>query len=65
LRNEKTYEFLFLATIFDPDVWFASLVDDFEGEVLEVGLHFGIGKFATDETLGIEDTGGAISMPID
>jgi hypothetical protein len=57
LRNDQTHEFLILATILDSDVWLASLVDDLEGEVLDIGLHFLIREFATDETLGVEDTG--------
>jgi hypothetical protein len=57
LRNDQTYEFLILATILDPNVWLATLVDDLEGEVLDIGLHFSIGEFATNETFGIEDTG--------
>jgi hypothetical protein len=54
VRNGETYEFLVLATVLYPDVRLAALVDDREGEVLDVGLHFGIRELATDETLGIE-----------
>ena len=34
----------------------ATLADDLEGEVLDVGLHLGVIEFATDETLRIEDS---------
>ena len=33
----------------------ATLADDLEGEVLDVGLHLGVVKFTADETLRIED----------
>jgi len=56
LRNDQTYEFLILATILNPDVWLATLVEDLEGEVLDIGLHFRFGEFATNETLSIEHT---------
>ena len=32
----------------------ATLADDLEGEVLDVGLHLGVIEFTTDETLRIE-----------
>ena len=32
----------------------ATLADDLEGEVLQVGLHLSVGELATDETLGVE-----------
>jgi len=35
----KTYEFLILATVLDLDVWFAALVDDIKGEMLDDGLN--------------------------
>jgi hypothetical protein len=55
-RRNKTYEIFLLATILDLDVRFASLVEDLEGEVLNIGLHFGIVELSADETLCIEDT---------
>jgi hypothetical protein len=33
----------------------ATLVEDLEGEVLDVGLHLGIVEFSTNETLSIKD----------
>lgn len=62
MRNNQAYEFFVLATILDPHIRLASFVDDFEGEVLNVGLHLGVGKFATNETFGVEDTAKTISM---
>jgi hypothetical protein len=41
----------------DLDVRFSALVKDPEGEVLDIGLHFSIREFATNETLSVEDTG--------
>ena len=42
----------------DPDVWLAGLVEDLEGEVLDIGLDFCIGEFTANETLSIEHAGG-------
>ena len=50
-----TYELLVLATVLHPDVGLAGLVEDGEGEVLDVGLHLRIRELATNETLGVED----------
>jgi hypothetical protein len=55
LINDQTHEFLVLAAVLDLDVWLATLIDDPEGELLDIGLYFRIGEFATDETLRIED----------
>ena len=55
--NDQTYEFLVLATVLDLDVWLSSLVDDLEGEVLDIGLHFRIGESTADKTFNSEDTG--------
>jgi hypothetical protein len=52
-----TYEFFFLATVFNTDVGFTTLAEDLEGEVLEVGLNFGIIELATNKTFCIENTG--------
>ena len=52
--REVTYEFLILATVLNLNVRLATLVEDLEGEVLDIGLDFCIGEFATNETLGIE-----------
>jgi hypothetical protein len=50
----------------DLDVRFSALVNDLEGEVLDIGLHFRIGEFATNETLSVEDTAKrVISVLID
>jgi hypothetical protein len=40
----------------DSDVRFAIFAKHFEGEMLYVGLHLGVSEFATDETLGVENT---------
>ena len=50
-----THELLVLATVLHPDVGLAGLVEDGEGEVLDVGLHLRIRELATNETLGVED----------
>ena len=39
----------------DLDVGLASLVDNLEGEVLDIGLNLSIAELATDETLSVED----------
>jgi hypothetical protein len=52
----STHEFLFLATVLDTDVRLPGLVEDLEGEVLEVGLNLLIIKFAANETLRVEHT---------
>ena len=51
-----TYEFLLLASVLDTNIGLPGLVEDFEGEVLDVVLHFEVIKLAADETLGVEDT---------
>ena len=61
MRCDQTYEFLVLAAILDPNVWFATLVNDCEWEVFDIGLHFSIGEFAANETLGIENAKDTIS----
>jgi len=48
-------EDLLLALELDLDHRLAALVGDLEGEVLHVGLDFGVGKLAADEALGVED----------
>jgi hypothetical protein len=57
LINDQTHEFLVFATVLHPDIRFSTLVNDLEGVVFDIGLHFSIGESATDETLRIEDTG--------
>jgi hypothetical protein len=52
-----TYKLLLLASILNPDVRLTILIEDGEGEVLDVSLHFRVGELATDETLCIENTG--------
>ena len=54
-RTEGTYEFLLLTAVCYADVGLAALVEDSEGEVLNVGLNLSIGELATDETLSVED----------
>ena len=49
-------ELLRLATVLDGDVRLAGLVDDFEGEVLDVRLDLGVFVPTADETLRVEDT---------
>ena len=49
-------EFLVLTAVVDANVRFARLVDDLEREVLDIGLHFTIVEFATDESLSVEHT---------
>jgi len=49
----STHEFLLLATVLDTDARLPGLVEDFKGEVLEVGLDLLIIKFAADETLRV------------
>ena len=53
--TEATYEFLLLTAVCYADVGLAALVEDSEGEVLDVGLHLSIGELATDEALRVED----------
>ena len=64
-RDNQTYKFLVLATVFDPNVWLATLINDLEWKVLHIGLHFYIGEFTTNETLGIENTGRIISASVE
>lgn len=49
-----TYEFLILAAVVYPDIGLAGLVKDLEGEMLDIRLHLGVGKLASNETLGVE-----------
>lgn len=53
----ETHEGLLLATVFDLYDWPAcpSLLEDFEGVVLDFRLHIGVVKFAAHETLHVED----------
>ena len=53
-------EFLGLALEFDLDDGLGSLVDDLEGEMLHIGLDFGIGELASNETLSVEDCVGRV-----
>ena len=55
MNDITSYEFLGLATVLDLDVGLASLVDNLEGEVLDIGLNLSIAELATDETLSVED----------
>ena len=45
-----------LAAVLNLNGGLATLADDLEGEVLDVGLHLGVIEFTTDETLRIEDS---------
>jgi len=51
-----THEFLLLTTVLDTNVGLPSLVENLEGEVLNIGLDLLVIIFTADETLGIEDT---------
>ena len=51
----STYEFLLLATVSDADVRLTALVEDGEGEVLDVGLNLSVAELASNETLRVED----------
>jgi len=51
-----TYKFLILTAVRNADMGLASLVNDFEREVLYIELEFRVIELATDETLSIEDT---------
>lgn len=48
-------EGLLLALELDLDDGLGALVDDLEGEVLHVSLDLGVGKLASDQSLGVED----------
>ena len=50
-----THELLVLATVLHPDVGLAGLVEDGEGEVLDIGLNLGVAELASNETLRVED----------
>ena len=54
-RHWCAYEFLILTAVRDANVGLARLVEDGEGEVLDIGLDLCVRKFATDETLRVED----------
>ena len=45
-----------LAAVLNLNGGLATLADNLEGEVLDVGLHLGVIEFTTDETLRIEDS---------
>ena len=51
----STYEFLLLATVSDADVRLTALVEDGEGEVLDIRLDLGVTELATNKTLRVED----------
>ena len=57
LVNDQTHESFVHATVSYLDVRFSALVNDLEGEVFDIGLHFSVGEFVTNETLRIEGTG--------
>ena len=61
LRNDQTYKFFVFGTVLYFDVRPATLIDNLEWELLDIGLYFRIRKFTTDETLDVEDTGEVIS----
>ena len=50
-----TYELLVLPTVLYTDVGLATLVEDGEGEVLDIGLNLGVAELASNETLRVED----------
>ena len=45
---------LHLTAVLNLNGGLATLADDLEGEVLDVGLHLGVIEFTADETLRIE-----------
>lgn len=45
-----------LAAVLNLNGGLATLADDLEGEVLDVGLYLGVIEFTADETLRIEDS---------
>jgi hypothetical protein len=51
-----THEFLVLAMVVDADVRLGSLVENFEGEVLNIGLNLSIIIFSANQSLGVENT---------
>ena len=55
-KNYETHEGFFLSTVFDLYCWLvcASLLDDLERILLDVGLSIGIDEFAADETLHVK-----------
>jgi len=53
--NSGIYKFLIFAAVLDLDVWFAKLVDDLEGKMLDSGLHSRIGEFTAGEAFDVED----------
>ena len=57
LGNDRTYEFLILATISNLNTRPVILVDDLEGEPFDIGLHFWVREFAANETFDIEYAG--------
>jgi hypothetical protein len=46
-----THKFLLLSTVLNLDVRLSRLVNNFEGEALDIGLHLCIFVFAANETL--------------
>ena len=63
--KNNTNEFLGLAGILDLDVGLSALSRDFEGEIFDISLHFGVVELATDETLGVKDTRQNVKLPCD
>ena len=55
-KTINNYEFFLFATVFNPDIGLALFGKDFEREMLDIGLHLSIVKFAPNETFRIEDT---------
>lgn len=54
-KKKLAYKFFLLSTILDDDKRLGLLADNFEREVLEIGLHFSILESPTDETLRVEN----------
>ena len=52
----NTYKLLGLTLVINFNVWLCGLVDNFEGEVFEICLYFGIVEFPSNQTLCVEDT---------
>ena len=54
-EDEVTYKFFFLATIFNTDVWLATLAENLEWKMLDIGLYFVVIELASNETFCIEN----------
>jgi hypothetical protein len=51
-----TYKFFLLSAVFNTNVGFTTLAENFEGEMFDIRLDLGIIELASNETFRIEDT---------